>query len=53
MNERIRIRTSMERWLFFCCLAKMHVVFGLHDALHHVFVKGSREMQALETECEI
>lgn len=31
----------------------MQVVFGFLDAMHHIFVKGSREIQALETECEI
>lgn len=53
MSERIRIRPFIERWLFSWCPAKMHMVFGLPDAMHHIFVKRSREMQALETECEI
>lgn len=53
MSERIRIRPFIEKWLFSWCLAKLHLVFGLSDAMHHIFVKGSREMQALETECGI
>lgn len=53
MSERIRIRPFIESSLFSWCPAKMQVVFGFLDAMHHIFVKGSREIQALETECEI
>lgn len=53
MSERIRIRPFIESSLFSWFPAKMQVVFGFLDAMHHIFVKGSREIQALETECEI
>jgi len=52
-SERVRIRPFIGRWLISWCLAEMRVLFGLPDARHHIFVKESREFQALELDCEI
>lgn len=53
MSARIRIRPFIERWLISWCLVKIHVIFGLPNARHHIFVKESRESQATEPDCEI
>jgi len=41
MSELIRIRPFVERWFISCCLVKMHVFFGLSNAISCIFVKGS------------
>lgn len=53
MTERIRIRPFIERQLICWCLVKMHMIFGLPNARHRIFVNRSRELQAIELECEI
>lgn len=53
MSEIISMRLFIEKWLIFCCLVKMHVLFGLPDATNHIFVKRVRELQAIELDCEV